>query len=115
MSMGVNTRRSEGIIVLDLSGKITMGEGTLLLRDTLKRFISDGDKKFLLNLGNVSYVDSAGLGELVSSFTTVRNAGGDLKLLNLTNRIQDLLQITKLITVFDVYNDERTALGSFKK
>jgi len=110
MSMLVNPRRLDDVVILDLSGRITMGEGTLILRDRIRKLLAAGHQKFLLNLADVDYIDSSGLGELVSSFTTVRNQGGQLKLLNLTRRVQDLLQITKLLTVFEVFNNEAEAL-----
>ena len=113
MSMLVNPRRLDDVFILDLSGRITMGEGALVLRDRIGKLLAAGHQKFLLNLADVDYIDSSGLGELVSSFTTVRNQGGQLKLLNLTRRVQDLLQITKLLTVFDVYDDEGEALSSY--
>jgi anti-sigma B factor antagonist len=96
MSMVLNARRLDDVVILDLSGRITMGEGTLILRESIQRLLGAGDRKFLLNLTDVDYIDSSGLGELVTSFTTVRNQGGQLKLLNLTRRVQDLLQITHL-------------------
>src|ERR1700730_17068572 len=114
MSMVLNPRRLDDVVIMDLSGRITMGEGTLILRDNILRLLNAGDRKFLLNLADVNYIDSSGLGELVSSFTTVRNQGGELKLLNLTNRVQDLLQITKLLTVFEVFNSESEALKTLK-
>src|SRR5215510_9405048 len=114
MSMVVNPRRLDDVVILDLSGRITMGEGTLILRNHIKRLLDAGDRKFLLNLADVDYIDSSGLGELVTSFTTVRNQNGQLKLLNLTRRVQDLLQITKLLTVFEVFNSESEALKSLK-
>ena len=114
MSMLLKPRRLGDVVVLDLSGRITIGEGTLILRDSLKRLLDAGDRKFLLNLSDCDYIDSSGLGELVTAFTTVRNSGGELKLLNLTKRVQDLLQITKLLTVFESYNDETEAMKSLK-
>jgi anti-sigma B factor antagonist len=99
--------------VVDVAGRITLGEGSSALRDTLREMVSKGQKKVLLNLGEVSYIDSSGIGELVSAFTTVTNGGGQLKLLNLTKRVKDLLQITKLYTVFDVHDSEVTAIRSF--
>jgi len=114
MSMVLNARRLDDVVILDLSGRITMGEGTLILRERIQRLLQAGDRKFLLNLADVDYIDSSGLGELVSSFTTVRNQGGLLKLLSLTKRVQDLLQITKLLTVFEVFNNEAEALKTMK-
>ncbi len=115
MSMKVNTRQVDGITVLDLSGRITLGEGSVTLRDAIRDLINKDQKSILLNLGDVSYLDSSGLGELVTAYTSVKNAGGELKLLNLTKKVQDLLQITKLYTVFDVKDDEASAISSFTK
>ena len=102
------------ITVVDIGGRITLGEGSALLRKTIRDLLEDQRVKILLNLADVNYIDSSGIGELVSAFTTVKNRGGDLKLLHLTKKVHDLLQLTKLFTVFDVYSDERTALGSFR-
>jgi anti-sigma B factor antagonist len=113
MSVKLNIRQVGDITVLDAAGRITLGEGASALRDTIKSLIGQGNKKILLNLAEVSYIDSSGVGELVSSFTSVSNAGGQLKLLNLTKRIHDLLQITKLISVFEIFDDEAKALASF--
>ena len=113
--MKSSVRQVDGITVVDLSGRITLGEGSVVLRDTVKDLISKGDRRILLNLGDVTYIDSSGIGELVSAFTTVRNQGGELKLLNLTKKVQDLLQITKLYTVFDIKDDEATAISAFTK
>jgi anti-sigma B factor antagonist len=115
MSIKVSTRQVDGITILDLSGRITLGEGSITLRDAIRDLVAKGDKKILLNLGDVSYIDSSGIGELVSAFTSVKNAGGELKLLNLTKKVQDLLQITKLYTVFDIYDDETHAVGAFSR
>jgi anti-sigma B factor antagonist len=98
---------------MDVTGRITLGEGSSALRDALHSAIEAGNKKILLNLGEVNYIDSSGIGELVAGFTSVSNQGGTLKLLNLTKRVQDLLQITKLYTVFDVHEDEAHAIKSF--
>lgn len=114
MNLVITTRRLDDVLVLDLSGRITMGEGTLVLRNRIRELLLDGNSKFLLNLADVSYIDSSGLGELVTSFTTVRNQHGHLKLLNLTTRVHDLLQITKLLTVFDVYTSETEAVKSLR-
>jgi anti-sigma B factor antagonist len=113
--MKASTRQIDGVTVVDLSGRITLGEGSVILRDTVRDLIGKGEKKILLNLGDVTYIDSSGIGELVSAFTTVRNQGGELKLLKLTKKVHDLLQITKLYTVFDVKDDEAVAISSFKK
>ncbi len=115
MSMKASTRQVDGITIVDLSGRITLGEGSVVLRDTIKDLLGKGQKKILLNLGDVSYIDSSGIGELVSAFTSVRNQGGELKLLNLTKKVHDLLQITKLYTVFDVKDDEATAISAFSR
>lgn len=113
MSMTLKTRQIDGVTILDLSGRIVLGEGSVQLRDTLKEMVAKGQKQILLNLGDVNYIDSSGLGELVSAYTSVKNAGGELKLLNLTKKVHDLLQITKLYTVFDVKDDEATAIAAF--
>ena len=109
----ISERQSGDVTVLDLGGKITMGEGNVSLRAAIRRLAEGGRKKVLLNLAEVGYVDSSGVGELVAAFTTLKREGGQLKLLNLTGKIRDLLAITKLLTVFDVYEDEATALSSF--
>ncbi len=109
----ISERQVGDVTILNLEGKITIGEGSVALRTAVRRLLSEGKKKILLNLGGVSYIDSSGIGELVSSFTTVNKDGGSLKLLNLTQKVQDLLAITKLLTVFDVYEDENEALASF--
>lgn len=113
MSVKLNTRKVGDVTVIDVSGRITLGEGSSALRDALRDLITQGDKKILLNLSDVSYIDSSGIGELVSGFTSVANAGGTLKLLGLTKRVKDLLQITKLYTVFDVHEEEAHAVRSF--
>jgi anti-sigma B factor antagonist len=114
MSVLVKARRLDDVVILDFSGRITMGEGTIVVRDTMQKLLGAGDRKFLMNLEDVDYIDSAGLGELVVVFTTVRSQGGHVKLLNLTHRIRDLLQITKLLTVFDSYENETEALKSLR-
>ncbi len=114
MTMKSTTRQVDGVTIVDLSGRITLGEGSTMLRDIVRDMIAKGNKKILLNLGDVTYIDSSGIGELVSAFTTVRNGGGELKLLNLTKKVHDLLQITKLYTVFDIKDDESNAIKSFK-
>jgi len=115
VSMKASTRQVDGVTIVDLSGRITLGEGSVVLRDTVKDLLGKGQKKILLNLGDVSYIDSSGIGELVSAFTSVRNQGGELKLLHLTKKVHDLLQITKLYTVFDVKDDEAGAIAAFGK
>ncbi len=113
MKMTASTRLVGGVTILDLTGRIVLGDGSTALRDLVRNLISAGNKKILLNLRNVDYIDSSGLGELVSAFTSMRSGGGELKLLNLTKRVQALLQITKLYTVFDITDDEATSLKSF--
>jgi anti-sigma B factor antagonist len=115
MTMKSSTRQVDGVTIVDLSGRITLGEGSTMLRDIVRDLIAKGNSKILLNLGDVTYIDSSGIGELVSAFTTVRNGGGELKLLNLTKKVHDLLQITKLYTVFDIKDDETSAIQSFTK
>ena len=112
MSIKLNTRQVGDVSVVDVAGRITLGEGSSALRDALREMVNNNHKKILLNLGEVNYIDSSGIGELVSGFTTVTNAGGQLKLLNLNKRVKDLLQITKLYTVFEVKEDEADAIRS---
>ena len=112
--MEIQERVLENVVVVDLNGKLTIGEGDELLREKINSLIQQGHTNLLLNLGEVPYVDSAGLGEIVRTFTTVKHQGGTLKLINLTKRIKDLLTITKLLTVFDTYDSEAEAVGSFK-
>ena len=113
MSAKLTTRQVGDVTVMDVSGRITLGEGSSVLRDALHSAIEAGNRKILLNLGEVNYIDSSGIGELVAAYTSVSNHGGTLKLLNLTKRVQDLLQITKLYTVFDVHEEEAHAIRSF--
>jgi anti-sigma B factor antagonist len=115
VSMKATLRQVDGILVVDMSGRITLGEGCTQLRELVRDQLGKGTKHLLLNLADVTYIDSSGIGELVSGFTTVSNQGGKLKLLNLTKKVHDLLQITKLYTVFDVYDDEAKAVTSFSK
>ena len=115
MSMKATNRQVEGVSVVDMSGRITLGEGSVVLRDTIRDLIGKGNKKILLNLGDVTYIDSSGIGELVSAFIAVRREGGDVKLLNLTKKVDQVLQIVKLRTVFDVFDNEAAALASFAK
>jgi anti-sigma B factor antagonist len=112
--LNINERQAGDVTVLDMSGKITIGEGSVSLRTAIRRLLEEGKKRILLNLAGVSYIDSSGIGELVSSYTAINKEGGQLKLLNLTQKLQDLLTITKLLTVFDVYESEADALNSFK-
>ncbi len=113
MSVKLSTRQVGDVSVVDVAGRITLGEGSSALRDLMRELVGKGHKKILLNLGDVSYIDSSGIGELVSGFTTVTNNGGELKLLNLNKRVKDLLQITKLYTVFEVHEDEAGAIRAF--
>jgi len=113
VSVKLTTRQVGDVTVVDAVGRITLGEGASSFRDTIRDLASSGHKKLLLNLAEVSYIDSSGIGEMVSGFTTVANQGGVMKLLNLTKRVKDLLQITKLYTVFEVFEDEATAVRSF--
>jgi anti-sigma B factor antagonist len=113
VSVKLITRQVGDVTVIDAVGRITLGEGSSTFREIVKDLVNKGNKKILLNLAEVSYIDSSGIGELVSGFTSVSNAGGSLKLLKLTKRIQDLLQITKLYTVFEVFDDEAKALATF--
>ena len=113
MSVKLTTRQVGDVTVVDAAGRITLGEGASTFRDNVRDLVAGGHKKLLLNLAEISYIDSSGIGELVSGFTTVANQGGTVKLLNLTKRVQDLLQITKLYTVFEVFDDEAKAVRSF--
>jgi len=113
VTMKCSNRQVDGVTIVDCSGRITLGEGSVILRDTVRELLAKGQKKILLNLADVNYIDSSGIGELVSAFTTVRNQGGELKLLNLTKKVHDLLQITKLYTVFDVKEEEAAAVKAF--
>lgn len=112
--LNIKERQAGDVTILDMDGKITIGEGSVALRSAIRRLIEEEKKKILLNLAGVGYVDSSGIGELVSSYTAIGKAAGQLKLLNLTQKIQDLLAITKLLTVFDVYESESEALNSFQ-
>ena len=111
--MKIEMRTIGDIRILDCSGKITLGEGTMAVRNTVRDILKDNGKKIILNLANVNYIDSSGIGELVSTYTTVTNNGGQLKLLSLTKKIHELLQITKLLTVFQVFDSEEAAVSSF--
>ncbi len=112
--LNINERQAGDVTVLDMDGRITIGEGSVALRTAIRRLLEEGKKKILLNLGGVGYIDSSGIGELVSSFTAINKDGGQLKLLNLTQKLRDLLAITKLLTVFDTYDNEQEALNSYK-
>ena len=113
MSVKLSTRQVGDVTVIDASGRITLGEGSSAFRDKIKELVNAGNKKIVVNMAGVTYIDSSGIGELVSGFTTVTNQGGGLKLVNLGKRIQDLLQITKLYTVFETFDDEAAAIRSF--
>jgi anti-sigma B factor antagonist len=112
--LNISERHVGAVTILDMDGKVTIGEGSVALRTAIRRLLEEGKKKILLNLAKVGYIDSSGIGELVSSYTAINKEGGQLKLLNLTQKLQDLLTITKLLTVFDVYESEEEALASFK-
>ncbi len=114
MSFKATARESGGATVVDLSGRITLGEGSAMLREMIRDLLNKGQNRIILNLGDVNYIDSSGIGELVSGFTTVKSRGGEMKLLHLTKKVHDLLQITKLYTVFDVHSDEDAAVRSFQ-
>ncbi|MGO8794672.1 MAG: STAS domain-containing protein [Candidatus Sulfotelmatobacter sp.] len=111
--MTITTREISHVTIVDIHGRITLGDETGQLRDTIRNLLVADKKKIVLNLTHVDYIDSSGVGELVSSFTTVRNAGGELKLLGLSAKVRDILQVTKLYTVFDIKEDEFTAVKSF--
>ena len=113
MSLRMNKRQIDSVTVIDMSGKIILGEETAQLRETVKRMLSEGNDRILLNLSDVTYIDSSGLGQLVSCFATTSEKGGQMKLLNLTNKVKEVLQITKLSTVFDIFEDENKAIQSF--
>jgi anti-sigma B factor antagonist len=112
--LNIKERQAGDVTVLDMDGRITIGEGSVALRTAIRRLLEEGKKKILLNLGGVGYIDSSGIGELVSSYTAINKEQGQLKLLKLTQKLRDLLAITKLLTVFDTYDDEPEALNSYK-
>ena len=112
--MEIRERAVDGVTVLDLSGKIVLGEGDVAIKERIKDLLADGQRKILLNLESVTYIDSAGLGALISSYATVKRESGYMKLVNLTKRVQDLLAITKLITVFETFDNQEDAVSSFK-
>lgn len=114
MQLSLNTRTLDGILIIDCHGRIVFGEESAMLRDTIRKLIAE-NKRIVLNLGGVNYIDSGGLGTLVSLYTTARTSGGSIKLANLTQRVGDLLQVTKLVTVFEVYSNEEKAIESFRK
>ena len=113
MTFQTTSREADGVTVLDLQGRITLGEGSGLLRDLIRGQLSGGHTKILINLAGVNYIDSSGLGELVSGYRAVKGQGGEMKLLNLNKKVSDLLQITRLYAVFDIHNDEAQAVASF--
>ena len=113
MSLNLTRRQVGDVVVLDAAGKITLGEGSIVLRNSIKDLTAAGNRKLLLNLGEVSYIDSSGIGELVAAYTSVLSLDGQMKLLKLTKRVKDLLQITKLYTIFEVHDDEADAVRSF--
>ncbi|HUI73418.1 MAG TPA: STAS domain-containing protein [Candidatus Acidoferrum sp.] len=113
MLLQATPRDAGNVTVVDMGGRITLGEGSALLRKTIRQLLEDQRMLILLNLADVDYIDSSGIGELVSGYTTVKGRGGELKLLHLTKKVHDLLQITKLFTVFEVFSDERSAVQSF--
>lgn len=113
MNMTTSTREEGGVTIVDISGRIVLGEESAALRNLVGDLLSKGHKKILFNLGDVNYIDSSGLGHLVSAFTSVRKQDGELKLLNLTKKVHDVMQITKLYTVFDIMDDEAAAIRSF--
>jgi len=113
MSLKIDSREVAHVTILDITGRIVLGDEIGDLRDAVRALVAAGKKKIILNLVGVDYIDSSGVGELVGSYTTVRNAGGELKLLNLTQKVHDVLYVTKLYTVFDIKDDEFTAVRSF--
>ena len=112
--LDLKERQAGDVTILDLSGEVRIGDSSVALRDSIRNLADQGKKKVLLNLGGVKYIDSSGIGELIANYTTVKRSGGQLKLLNLTDKVQNLLVITKLLTVFDAYEDEAEALKSFE-
>src|SRR5215469_8029453 len=114
VALTIASREVDGVTVLDLSGRITLGEGSVQLREAVRDLISKGSRNILLNMGEVNYIDSSGLGELVSAFTTAKNQGASVKLLSLNKKVKDVLQLTKLYTVFDIYDEEAGGISSFK-
>ena len=114
MDLRATYRDAGSVTVVDIGGRITLGEGSALLRKTVRDLLEDKRTKIVLNLADVNYIDSSGIGELVSAYTAVKGRGGELKLLHLTKKVHDVIQLTKLFTVFDVYSDESTALRSFR-
>jgi anti-sigma B factor antagonist len=115
MSAKITVRHSDGVAIVDVNGRITLGEGSVGLRDAVLKELAADHKKLLLNLAEVTYMDSSGVGELTSAYTSIRNQGGEVKLLNLSEKVDGLMQITKLATIFDISDDENAAIASFKK
>jgi anti-sigma B factor antagonist len=113
-SLQISKREVDGVLILDLNGPITIGQGNIDLHRSIRALIEQDHKRILLNLAKVTYIDSSGLGELVAGFTSVEKNGGEIKMVNLTDRVTELMMITKLLTVFDVYDDEKTAISKFK-
>lgn len=113
MTIQASTRVVDGVAIVDISGQLRLGEGTGRLRKVVQQLVHDGYRKILVNLGGVVHIDSSGIGELMSIYTSLRNQGGDLKLMNLTKNVRNLLQVTRLYTVFDVYDDQTRAVKSF--
>jgi anti-sigma B factor antagonist len=114
MGKTLKTRKTDDVVVIELFGRLMQGAATLLLRETIRRHLLDGNRKFIIDVGAVSHIDSAGLGEMVAAYTTIRSGEGDVKLTRLTVRVKDLLQMTKLLTVFDCFDDEASAVAAFK-
>jgi anti-sigma B factor antagonist len=114
MQLSLNTRTVDGVLIVDCHGRIVFGAESAMLRDTIRKLIAE-NKRIVLNLGGVNYIDSGGLGTLVSLYTTARTSGGSIKLTNLTQRVGDLLQVTKLVTVFEVFDNEDQAIDSYRK
>jgi anti-sigma B factor antagonist len=115
MNAKITVRHSDGVAIVDVNGRITLGEGSVGLRDAVLKELAADHKKLLLNLAEVTYMDSSGVGELTSAYTSIRNQGGEVKLLNLSKKVDGLMQITKLATIFDISDDENAAIASFKK
>ena len=113
MSFKAPSREIGDVTVIDMDGRITLGEGSALLRDLVRQYLGKGRKKIVLNLAGITYIDSTGLGELVSGYRLMKSEDGEIKLLNLNKKVSDLLQITKLYTVFDIHSQEAQALASF--
>jgi anti-sigma B factor antagonist len=112
--LSIRERQAGDVAILDMDGEVRIGDSSTALRGAIRNLVAGGNQKILLNLAGVKYIDSSGIGELIANYTTVQRGGGQLKLLNLTDKVQDLLVITKLLTVFDVYDNEADALSSFK-